>query len=120
MPIDSWLVEEEVVADPTQKPDIRAIYIRLLEQVIGALKEPMFPPGTVKSELEGPHFGIPTVIFAHFDTTGPHDSATARLYCYRDRREFLKDLRSFGDEDLIRQHDLESFMAAKLSPPEKQ
>lgn len=116
MSSDNWLVEEEVKFDPTQPLDIRAVYIRLLQQLIDALKEPSFPPGTVKEELQSPMYTLPTVIFAYMNTdtfrADPH-RALAQLICYRDRRHFLKELISYGEKDLIREYDLENFLRAE-------
>lgn len=124
---DNWLVEEEITPGPDL--DIRAVVIHLLQQVIDALKESYVPdqksdlPATsfenIHDELlSGPIFGLPTVIFAYLDTNstveGDEDrekgKALAQLICYRDRSEFLKELVTYGDEELIKEYGLRSFL----------
>src|SRR6478609_6921009 len=112
MGFDSWIVEEKVKRVP--ELDIRAVYIRLLEQLIAALKEPMFPvTDKISAELVIPTFAVPTVIFSFLDTESPdldEGEALAQLICYRDRREFLKELTSFGDEDYLKEFGLKAFI----------
>lgn len=131
MPHDNWVVEEEITPGPDL--DIRAVYIGLLQQVIDALKE-QYVPGTVskmpptsfeavaEEMLSGPIFDVPTVIFAYLDTESrvegyeKGERALVQLFCYRDRREFLKDLISYGDEDYIKELGLSTFVAGKDKP----
>lgn len=128
MPHDNWVVEEEITPGPDL--DIRAAYIGLLQQVIDALKE-QHVPGTVsklpatsfepmaEELLVGPIFQLPTVIFAYLDTETQiegyekGEKALVQLFCYGDRREFLKDLIHYGDEEYIKQYGLESLINPK-------
>lgn len=119
MPHDTWLVEEEIEFDPTQRLDVRSVYIRLLEQMIGALKEPMFPPGTVKEELQSPAFHLPTVIFAYLDESGPLHTRKAQLICYRDMQQFLRELRAYGGDEILREYDLENLLVKAKEGNEK-
>lgn len=109
MPVENWVVEEEVY--PIPKPDIRAVYIRLLEQIIETIKETKtikFGEGEGENEaVTDPIYALPTVVFAYFNTDTSEDYALAQLYCYSDRREFLKDLTSYGDEDYLKEYGLE-------------
>ena len=110
MPIDNWVVEEEVY--PIPKPDIRAVYIRLLEQVIETLKEER-KMGTGEDIVVSPAYTLPTMIFAYFETNTSEDHALAQLYCYSDRREFLKDLAGYGDENYLKEFGLDKL----IQPP---
>lgn len=117
MPFENWVVEEIVTPSPAL--DARQVYIRLLEQMIDALKETK----TVKLAAdvdEEVHavYALPTVIFAFLDTNsrvegdedGEKGQALMQLYCYRDRREFLKDFIRYGDEDYLKEFGLEKFV----------
>lgn len=133
MPIENWLVEEEIIPGPDL--DIRAVVIRLLQKVIDALKESYIPgqrsdlPPTsfhdIHDELlSGPIFELPTVIFAYLDTQstvegdedGEKSMALAQLICYRDRREFLRELATYGDEELIKEYGLRNFLRGTEPP----
>lgn len=110
MSIDSWLVEEAITLDP--RPDPRQSYIRLLQQVIDALKEERTVKIGDETEII-PIYTLPTIIFAYLDTESKdvlEGQALAQLYCYRDRREFLKDLVSYGDEDYLKEFGLAAFI----------
>lgn len=117
MGTENWLVEEEVTPGPDL--DVRAVYIRLLEQVIETLKEPQFPAtDKISAELSAPHYNIPTVMFAFLDTEvdlAVEGNAMMQIYCFSDRREFLKDLVSYGDEDYLKQFGLQNFLNARES-----
>lgn len=109
MPIDNWLVEEKVY--PIPKPDFRAIYIRLLEEMISTLKETS-PYQSESGEVShAPIYGIPTVVFSYLNTETGEDHALAQLICYRDRRDFLRGLAAYGDEDYIKELRLGPFLS---------
>jgi len=121
MPSDNWLVEEIITPGP--ELDVRAMYIRLLEQVIDALKEEArIKMGEDVEEEIIPRYSLPTVIFAFLDDQTPIEGyekgerALAQLYCYRDRREFLKDLTSYGEEDYLQELGLRAFLNRKDQP----
>lgn len=117
---NGWVVEEIITPGPDL--DVRAIYIGLLQQMIDALKETTTIDMGEGNPVEiAPLYAIPTVIFAFLDTEtqieGDEDreqgKALVQLICYRDRREFLKDLISYGDEEYVKEFGLESFITPK-------
>lgn len=92
MAVDNWMVEEVVPKFP--KPDVRAIHIRLLEQVIDALKEEqVFQMGKEKEDIDRtPKWAMPTVIYAHIENETLEKNLNFRLYCFRDATEYSPDL----------------------------
>jgi len=117
MQIEGWIVEEEITPGPDL--DIRAVYVRLLQQIIDSLKETKAVDMGEGNPVEiTALYSVPTVIFAFLDTEsvmeGDEDreqgKALAQLICYRDRRDFLKDLASYGDEDFIKEFGLARFL----------
>jgi len=112
MQIEGWIVEEKVTPGPDL--DIRAVYIRLLQQIIDSLKETKTVDMGEGNPVEiTALYSVPTVIFAFLDTESNdlyEGEALAQLICYRDRRDFLKDLASYGDEDFIKEFGLTRFL----------
>lgn len=111
MQIEGWIVEEEIFPGPDL--DIRAVYIRLLQQMIDTLKETKTIDMGEGNPVEVmPVYSLPTVFFAYLDTETPteeEDKALAQIICYRDRRDFLKDLASYGNEEYIKEFGLTGF-----------
>lgn len=112
---ENWLVEEEIVMRADL--DIREVYISLLQKVIEGLREEKTQK--IGDEVETVSlYSPPTVIFAFLDSETPFKAdpekekgtALAQLYCYRDRREFLKDLAHYGDEDYLTEYKLRDFV----------
>lgn len=113
MPHDNWLVEEKVTPGPEFK--VRATYIKLLEQIIDALKESYtpvpasdMPTTSTGEELQfGPIYSLPTVIFAFLDSESSdvdEGDALMQLYCYRDRSDFLKELGLYINDEPIHKY----------------
>lgn len=98
-----WLVEEKIFFSPKKKPDYREIYIRLLEQVIAALREKQVNHCPLDGGPEKDHpsyhliYDMPTIIMARVDRNPSEDSQTIQLVCYRDRQDYHTYLREYGD-----------------------
>lgn len=93
----NWVVERKV--HPLQNPDIREIYIEMLEEVIAELKkgESFLPAlASVPNEINW-EYDIPTVIFAYVDTSRPSDYVEFKLFCYRDAQTLVKQLERLGE-----------------------
>lgn len=97
----NWSVEEKVY--PIPKPDIVEVYVALLEKVIANLRETKtFRMG---DEIEIVHsYQIPTVIFAYVEKNSAHDYRLFKLFCYSDRRDFLRGMEDFGDGEIAKPH----------------
>jgi hypothetical protein len=114
---NGWVVEEIVTPGPDL--DVRTLYIGLLQQMIDTLKETTTVDMGEGNPVEIiPLYSVPTVVFAFLDTEsvvegdedGEQGKALAQLICYIDRRDFLKDLTSYGDEDFIKEYGLTRFV----------
>lgn len=88
----NWMVERKV--HPLSKPDIRQIYIEMLEEVISELKkgESFIPLLANKSGEINYEYDIPTVIFATAERRPEIDYVHFKLFCYRDAQTLIKHL----------------------------
>jgi hypothetical protein len=97
MNIDNWLVEEEV--SPIPMPNIRAVYIRLLEQMIEALRESQkLKLGEGEPEQIIPTYNLPTVVLAYLKQDKADNKAMAQMLCFRDYRAFRSYMNSLEME----------------------
>ena len=99
-----WTVEK--VVEPIPEPNFREVYIELLQQAIEKLKESETYNLSGDEEIDYKIYDLPTIIFCHFEQNPQNDYGILQLVCYRDRREFVRELknedRKYRSQDLRR------------------
>jgi hypothetical protein len=94
MDSDFWLVQIEMDGP------VRAKMIEALEQVIAHLREqePLHP-SLVSKETESYPYGLPTIIYANVDDSVSLERRILKLFCYRDRRDFIRLLKQLEKDE---------------------